>query len=61
MTHELWASLNRHMVDFLDSVTLQDLVDEQRNKRSSPVSDPVSVRRQVMFQEPRAIQDTTVA
>jgi hypothetical protein len=49
------------MVDFLDSVTLQDLVDEQRNKRSSPVSEPVSVRRQVMFQEPRTVQDTTAA
>lgn len=61
MTHELWASLNRHMVDFLDSVTLQDLVDEQRNKRPSPVSEPVSVRRQVMFQEPRTVQDTTAA
>lgn len=30
MTHELWASLNRTMVDFLDSVSLQDLVDQQR-------------------------------
>ena len=30
MTHELWAALNRTMVDFLDSVSLQDLVDQQR-------------------------------
>lgn len=30
MTHELWATLNRKMVDFLDSVSLQDLVDQQR-------------------------------
>jgi Rrf2 family iron-sulfur cluster assembly transcriptional regulator len=29
MTHELWASLNARMVEFLDSVTLQKLVDEQ--------------------------------
>ena len=29
MTHELWASLNQRMVEFLDSVTLQKLVDEQ--------------------------------
>ena len=29
MTHELWAQLNAKMVDFLDSVTLQSLVDEQ--------------------------------
>ena len=33
MTHELWAALSRHMVDFLDSVNLQDLVSEQRQKQ----------------------------
>ncbi len=60
MTHELWASLNRHMVDFLDSVTLQDLVDEQRNKRGAPATDASGVTRHVMFQENRALSDTTV-
>lgn len=30
MTHDLWASLNRVMVDFLDSVSLQDLVEQQK-------------------------------
>ncbi|HLR82529.1 MAG TPA: Fe-S cluster assembly transcription factor [Paenalcaligenes sp.] len=30
MTHDLWAALSRKMVDFLDSVSLQDLVDKQR-------------------------------
>jgi Rrf2 family iron-sulfur cluster assembly transcriptional regulator len=30
MTHDLWASLNRVMVDYLDSVNLQDLVEKQR-------------------------------
>lgn len=29
MTHELWSNLNQRMVEFLDSVTLQKLVDEQ--------------------------------
>jgi Rrf2 family iron-sulfur cluster assembly transcriptional regulator len=33
MTHELWAALNRTMVDFLDSVSLQDLVDQQRMRQ----------------------------
>lgn len=51
MTHELWASLNRHMVDFLDSVSLQDLVDEQRQKQR-PGSE-ASVTRQVVFHEER--------
>ena len=29
MTHDLWATLNQRMVEFLDSVTLQKLVDDQ--------------------------------
>ena len=32
MTHDLWASLNTKMVEFLDSVSLQKLVDEQLAK-----------------------------
>jgi Rrf2 family iron-sulfur cluster assembly transcriptional regulator len=31
-TEELWASVNRRTVEFLDSVTLQSLVDEQLAK-----------------------------
>ncbi len=30
MTHDLWATLSRKMLDYLDSVSLQDLVDQQR-------------------------------
>lgn len=29
MTHDLWTSLNRHMVDYLDSVSLANLVAQQ--------------------------------
>ena len=32
MTHELWTSLNQRMVEFLDSVSLQKLVDDQLAK-----------------------------
>lgn len=32
MTHELWTSLNAKMVEFLDSITLKKLVDEQLAK-----------------------------
>jgi Rrf2 family iron-sulfur cluster assembly transcriptional regulator len=32
MTHELWASLNVKMLEFLDSITLQKLVDDQLAK-----------------------------
>jgi Rrf2 family iron-sulfur cluster assembly transcriptional regulator len=34
MTHELWATLNAKMVDYLDSVSLQDLVDQQKQKNT---------------------------
>ena len=57
MTHELWASLNSRMVEFLASVTLQKLVDDQLAKGvvienspqikkaifSSPIVKPVRV------------------
>ncbi len=32
MTHDLWSTLNAKMVEYLDSVSLQDLVDEQKQK-----------------------------
>ena len=33
-TLELWTSLNRQMIDFLDSMSLRDLVDQQRSRAS---------------------------
>ena len=33
MTHDLWSNLNRKMVDYLDSVSLQELVDQQRMRQ----------------------------
>jgi Rrf2 family iron-sulfur cluster assembly transcriptional regulator len=44
MTHELWASLNQRMVEFLDSVTLQKLVDEQLAKGVQIEDKPVARR-----------------
>jgi Rrf2 family iron-sulfur cluster assembly transcriptional regulator len=32
MTHDLWATLNTKMVEYLDSVSLKDLVDQQRQR-----------------------------
>lgn len=32
MTHDLWANLNVRMLDYLDSVTLADLVEQQNRK-----------------------------
>ncbi|MEF9944582.1 MAG: Rrf2 family transcriptional regulator, partial [Burkholderiaceae bacterium] len=43
MTHDLWAALNAKMVEFLDSVNLQDLVEEQRRKMAAGQSSGVNV------------------
>jgi Rrf2 family iron-sulfur cluster assembly transcriptional regulator len=32
MTHDLWANLNAKMVEYLDSVTLADLVEQQKER-----------------------------
>jgi len=32
MTHDLWSTLNEKMVEYLDSVSLQDLVNQQHTK-----------------------------
>ncbi len=49
MTHELWATLNQRMVDFLASVSLQKLVDEQLAKGMQIEDKPV-VRRAISTQ-----------
>jgi len=46
MTHELWAALNARMVEFLDSVTLQKLVDDQL-KKGLVVENQPSVKRAI--------------
>jgi len=58
MTHDLWTTLNARMLEFLQSVTLQKLVDEQSGKgvevehkpaakraiSSAPVVKPIRVK-----------------
>jgi len=34
LTHDLWATLNERIFDYLESVTLRQLVDNQRSKES---------------------------
>jgi Rrf2 family iron-sulfur cluster assembly transcriptional regulator len=41
MTHDLWASLNTRMIEYLDSITLKSLVDEQLAKGVSIDDAPV--------------------
>ncbi len=47
MTHELWASLNQRMVEFLDSVTLQKLVDDQLAKGVEIEDSKPAIRRAI--------------
>lgn len=44
MTHDLWTALNVHMLQFLQSVTLQKLVDEQHARGFSIEDKPVAKR-----------------
>ncbi len=44
MTHELWSALNQRMVEFLDSVTLQKLVDDQLAKGVEVEAKPAARR-----------------
>ena len=46
MTHDLWATLNQRMVDFLTSVTLQKLVDDQLAK-GLQVEEKPSIKRAI--------------
>ncbi len=47
MTHQLWASLNAKMIEYLDSVSLQDLVDQQKDQPVELVrAKPVSILRE---------------
>jgi Rrf2 family transcriptional regulator, iron-sulfur cluster assembly transcription factor len=46
MTHDLWASLNLRMVEFLESVNLQKLVDDQLAK-GLHVQDAPSLKRAI--------------
>jgi Rrf2 family iron-sulfur cluster assembly transcriptional regulator len=32
MTHELWSNLTKRMIEYLDSVSLSDLVEQQRDR-----------------------------
>jgi Rrf2 family iron-sulfur cluster assembly transcriptional regulator len=46
MTHDLWSSLNLRMVEFLNSVTLQKLVDDQLAK-GLQVEEKPSIKRAI--------------
>jgi Rrf2 family iron-sulfur cluster assembly transcriptional regulator len=41
MTHELWANLNAKMIEYLDSISLRKLVDDQLSKGVSIEETPI--------------------
>jgi Rrf2 family iron-sulfur cluster assembly transcriptional regulator len=41
MTHDLWTSLNTKMIEFLDSISLRKLVDDQLAKGISIEEAPI--------------------
>jgi len=40
LTHDLWANLNTHMVEFLDGVSLEALIVEQRERLARCEKEP---------------------
>ncbi|NBO12435.1 MAG: Fe-S cluster assembly transcriptional regulator IscR [Betaproteobacteria bacterium] len=46
MTHELWSNLNQKMIEFLDSVSLADLVEQQRGREVERPRQHVSILRE---------------
>ncbi|MBM3386642.1 MAG: Fe-S cluster assembly transcriptional regulator IscR [Betaproteobacteria bacterium] len=46
MTHDLWASLNAKMVEFLDSISLQKLVEDQMS-RGVVIEQKMSIKRAI--------------
>ena len=49
MTHDLWTTLNARMLEFLESVTLQKLVDEQHAK-GVEIEDKPTAKRAISSQ-----------
>ena len=55
MTHDLWTALNSRMVEFLDSVSLQKLVDEQLSKGMQIEAKPLIKRPMARGPAPKAL------
>ncbi len=46
MTHELWSTLNKKIVEFLDSVSLAEMVEQQRSRETVQAPKQISVLRE---------------
>lgn len=47
ITHELWMGLNQKIFDYLDSVTLQQLVDSQIQPKTGSETAHIALRKKV--------------
>jgi len=54
MTHELWTNLNRHMIDYLDSVSLADLVAQQSTNGARAAAPATVAQAPTRWVGPRA-------
>ncbi len=61
MTHDLWATLNAKMYDYLSSVTLAELVERQQQKTAGQAAVLEDRRRLGPQPRPRAARDKSVA
>lgn len=46
MTHELWATLNKKMIEYLDSVSLLSLVEQQKGREAESRPREISVLKE---------------
>jgi Rrf2 family iron-sulfur cluster assembly transcriptional regulator len=60
MTHDLWAALNAHIFSFLRSVTLAQLVAEQRQKQAEK-QDVAVMQDHRAAAGPRAVEPAVVS
>ncbi len=58
MTHELWSNLNRRIQDYLDTVTLNDLVLSQLAKEAKSSDANGEPRATMIFERPAAAPNT---
>lgn len=59
MTHDLWTSLNAHIFSFLRSVTLAQMVEQQREKQAEKAN--VAVVQDHRAGTPRAIEPAVLS
>ena len=55
LTHDLWASLNSHIFDYLHAISLKQLVDAQRERANDTHGIKLRVRRESLARDLGAV------